>query len=118
MYHKGANLIFETVILASWEEALRAPALRLMPAVVNSLQAARKVGVLGYVPAADLVICGYSPCNNWHHRVFPQGLLQGNAVTQLRARGPTEQQVAASSLQGVSQVLGVRHGWRTRHSAS
>ena len=66
-HHEGADVLVEAVILASWEEALWPPAFWLLPAVVNSLQAARQVGVLGYVLAADLVICGYPPGNNRHH---------------------------------------------------
>jgi len=66
-HHEGVNIFFEAVILPSLKETLRAPALGLLPAVVNCLQAARQVGVLGYMPAADFVICSYPSCHHWHH---------------------------------------------------
>ena len=75
-HHEWPDVLSEAVVLSPGVEALWAPALGLLPAVVHGLQAARQVGALGDVLAADLVVCCHPPRHNWYYRVLAQRLLQ------------------------------------------
>lgn len=82
-HHEGADVFGEVVVLAAGQEALGAPAGRLLPGGVHGLQAARQVGAPRHAHSADLVVRRHPPRHHRHHRVLSQRLLHQPQMQKL-----------------------------------